>query len=109
MGWLAEFKAGRAMTKLANLLEEVNRNKTPTGSYLPPARLADIEREARNCMFTLRTFPRHVVTENLLKNIRIASRLGDQTRMQAYADMLNGLVEEGIALDLDTFEKSYTR
>jgi hypothetical protein len=113
MGFIASFKAGRATTKMANLLEEVERNRKPKeegyGSRLSTARLQHIEQEMQRNMDYLRSFPRHLVTENTLKNIRIASKFNDAARVQIYADLLQGLIEEGIALDLDTFEKSFTR
>lgn len=113
MGFFAKFRAGRAMTKMVNLLEEVERNRKTKeegyGSHLPEARLVKVEQEMKTSMEFLRQFPRHVVTENLLKNIRIAARFNDNGRIKAYSTVLDILIEEGIALDLDTFEKSFVR
>lgn len=113
MGFIANFKAGRAMTKMVNLMEEVERNRKTAdegyGSHLPEIRQIQIEREIVESMNYLRNFPRHIVTENLLKNMRIASKFGDAKRIEASSKILEILIEEGVALDLDTFEKSYVR
>jgi len=113
MGFIANFKAGRAMTKMVNLMEEVESNRKTAdegyGSHLSEARQVQVEAEIIESMNYLRRFPRHVVTENLLKNMRIASKFGDNKRIMASSNVLEILVEEGVALDLDTFEKSYLR
>ena len=113
MGFIANFKAGRAMTKMVNLVEEVERNRKTSdegyGSHLSEARGAQIEQELKQSIEYLRRFPRHIVTENLIKNVRIASRFGDNKRIEASNTVLEILVEEGVSLDLDTFEKSFVR
>ncbi|NLC10563.1 MAG: hypothetical protein GX782_11450 [Gammaproteobacteria bacterium] len=113
MGFIANFKGGRAMTKMVNLMEEAERNRKTldiTGDMdLYEARWAQIEQELNQSIEYLRRFPRHIVTENLIKNVRIASRFGDNKRIVASNTVLAILVEEGVALDLDTFEKSFVR
>lgn len=113
MGFLANFKAGRAMTKMVSLFEEVERHRKTReegyGSHLPEARQVQIEQELEQSMEFLRRFPRHIVTENLIKNIRIASKFGDNERIEATSKIGDILIEEGVALDLDTFEKSFMR
>ncbi|MFC0337612.1 hypothetical protein SAMN05421848_1598 [Kushneria avicenniae] len=112
--WIfGKLKAGKALTRIVSLIEEVEYNRKPPseghGTYLSEERGAQIERDIYQHSDVLRKFPRHVVTEKLLKNVRIAQRFGDNQRIEASAKALDFLVEEGIALDLDTFEKSFSR
>lgn len=113
MGFIANFKAGRTMTKMVNLIEELENNRKAAGegygTILPESRVGQIELELERGVELFRKFPRHIVTENLIKNVRIASKFGDNKRIEASQAVLEFLVEEGVALDLDTFEKSFVR
>lgn len=47
------------------------------------------------------------MTHELLKNARISDHLGRRAREVAQYELLHWLIEQGIAMDLYTFGKSY--
>ena len=113
MGIISSFQLGRALTKLTNFYEEVGlRKATAPIGCTGFEHYTESQREAlgqwSNAMLAvLRKHPRHVVTRELLKNMRLSERLGRTARFQAQAELLSALVSDGVAVDLNTFEASY--
>lgn len=55
----------------------------------------------------LRQFPRHVVTLELVKNMKVAESFGRTMRVQGMMRLLDFLVENDVALGRDEFLASY--
>lgn len=114
MGFFSGMALGNALTKLTNVFEEMEhtRHTMPIGAggginSLPKARQQEIERKMPNWLATLKKQPRHVVTQELLKNMKVSQQLRRAEREVAQAKLLEWLINEDVALDLETFAKSY--
>ena len=113
MGIISSFQLGRALTALTNFYEEVGSRKAaaPIGctgfEHYTDAQRDAVGQWANKKLAVLRKHPRHIVTQELLKNMRLSHRFGRSARFQAQANLLDALVEDGVALDLATFEASY--
>jgi hypothetical protein len=122
MGFLSKLFLGNHLTNLANTFEEVlNAGGMPTATtdihanvYSPftclsLTRQAQIKFNMPKRMTAFRKQPRHVITRELLKNMQVAYSFRRERRLLAYQLTLWYLVEQDVALDLDTFNQSYGR
>jgi len=105
---------GNALTKLTNMHEAILRTRQTMfvgagGSFdsLPRAMQEELVRKVPKWLATLDRNPRHVVTRELLKNARISQQFGRPLREEAQYKLLEWLIEQGHAIDLDTFAASY--
>ena len=114
MGIFSQIAFGNALTKLTNLSEELEASvqNMPIGAgggfeSLPPSRQREIDSKLPKWLNTLRKQPRHVVTRELLKNVRVSEQLGRPGRINAQLKLLERLIEKDIALGIEEFAKSY--
>lgn len=114
MGIFSQLAFGSALTKLTDLSEELERSRSssPIGAggglaSLPAHRQREIEAKLPKWLATLRQQPRHVVTRELLKNVKMSDQLGRIERSNAQLALLKRLINDGIALEIEDFAKSY--
>lgn len=114
MGIIADVMLGFALTGLTNVHEELLMSKRngfigAGGGVdsLPRSRQVEIQQKYPKWLSRLKSHPRHKVTRELLKNIRVAEAIGSGARVEAIGELLKVLIDEGYALDLDTFAASY--
>jgi hypothetical protein len=112
---LNQVKLGNTLTRMTDWWEavEVVRMTDPTRIHaglngLPYAQHIKAAHDMRTGVRTLGQFPRHLVTEAIIKNQEVSFQLGRPARAKAQRELYNYLVENGLALDLDTFSKSYS-
>lgn len=114
MGIISDFMMGNALTKLSNVFEEiaVARGGAFIGSggidSLPQYRQHEIIKKWPAWIAALQKHPRHVVTRELVRSMKMSQQFNRSMRLQAQSEVLDMLVEEGIALDLQTFMSSYS-
>ncbi len=111
---LRQFRMGQHLTRMTNIIEAMERTRhaMPIGAgggidSLP----VDAQRRA-DAVFDkglgfLRSYPRHEVTRELVKNARLADAMGRSTRVLAINRLIESLSQSGVALGLDDFAKSY--
>ena len=99
---------------MTNIFEDMERTRhtMPIGAgggidSLPPARRREAETQFEQGMAYLRSFPRHEITRELLKNAILNQRLGRPLRVIAIDRLMGVLIGEGVALDAATFNESY--
>ena len=109
-----QIRFGNQITKLTNIFErlEVSRITMPIGAgggfdSLPTVEALKAAAQLEVSLEFLATQPRHEVTANLLKNLRLADSLGKTIRANAIGALLRFLIDRGVALDLEDFKKSY--
>lgn len=116
MGIISRFFLGSHLTKLATIFEEGvaasdQHHFDPTEvdgfSCLSATRQSEIKLDLAKRTAALRSYPRHVITRELMKNGILASNLGRQQRVLAYINLYDYLLAQGVALDMDTFNASY--
>ena len=95
------FKLGIHLTEITNLMEQALVSQR-VGVPPPPMDLMTDKLDA------LRAYPRHVITRELIKNSLLALQMGRPERANSIGIVLEALVEEGVALDADTFAQSYS-
>lgn len=112
MGFFADISFGNTLTKLTNLFEEIERTKHThfigAGGgidSLPLARQRELEKKLPKWIATVSSRSPHEVTRELLKNIKLSQNLQRHERVTAQANLLQNLVNQGIALDVDEFVK----
>jgi hypothetical protein len=109
-----QVKMGRHLTQMANIFEELERTRhaMPIGAgggidSLPLARQRQAEAVFERGVAHLRSYPRHEVTCELLKNAILAERMGRPIRAAAIQRLIEALTRMGVALEMDEFLKSY--
>ncbi|WP_141638467.1 hypothetical protein [Halomonas sp. KM-1] len=114
MGIISDLMLGNALTKLTNffvdLEESRNYNFIGAGGgfdSLPRHKRELYEKKVEKWMGTLKKHPRHIITQELIKNMRVSQSLNRTERAKAQFQLLEFLINEGIALSLEDFEKSY--
>lgn len=114
MGLISDYLFGSAITNLTNALEQVEATHSTSfigagGGFdsLPQHKQIEYSNKIPKWIGRLRSRPRHEVTLNILKNISISVRTNQRQRAATQEKLLNWLVEQGIALDADTFLASY--
>lgn len=114
MGIIADVMLGFALTGLTNVHEELLTSKRngfigAGGGLdsLPRSRQFEIQEKYPKWLNRLKRYPRHKVTRELLKNLRMAEAVGRGLRMEAIAELLKILIDEGYAMDMETFAASY--
>ncbi len=112
MGIFADIAFGNALTKLTNLFEEIERTKYThfigAGGgidSLPISRQKELEHKLPKWIATISSRPQDEVTRELLKNIKLSQNFNRIERMKAQANLLQRLVDQGIALDVNDFLK----
>ena len=95
-----QFKLGMHLTKVTNLMEQALASQR-TGTPPPPVK------HMTDSLDVLRTYPRHVITRELIKNSVLALQMGRPERANLIGIVLEMLVEEGVALDAEAFAQSY--
>lgn len=94
------FRLGIHLTRVTNLMEQALACQR-LGTSPPPVHLMTKSLEV------LRRHPRHVITRELIKNAVLALQMGRADRANSIGIVLEMLVEEGVALDPETFAQSY--
>lgn len=113
MNWLRQITFGNQLTKLTNIVEEITQrerqgsNTAPLSGDWLDARQSALYEEMDRRSKALAKHPRHVVTRELCKNMRVSMQLGRRDRLQAQSRLLDVLVSAGLALHIDEFAKSY--
>ncbi|CAM5180033.1 hypothetical protein CDEN61S_02891 [Castellaniella denitrificans] len=115
MNFIQKIILGHHLTKMTNIFEAVVRTKIGAfagagGGFdsLPPHQMTLYLSELKSRSEKLRRFPKHVITQELLKSARISVQLNRSTRMEAQQKLLDLLIGEGIAMDLKTFQQSFS-
>ena len=99
-GWWRDYKLGVHLARMTTHCERVT-------SFGPMSLSAQDRAAGLESVAFLRTIPRHVVTRELLKNAMVAGSFGRPHRVAAIMRVLDVLVEEGVALGTDDFNRSY--
>lgn len=114
-GPIKKMRMGSHLTKMTNILEEVEATRTalPIGlgggiDSLPLARQVEADRTFREAIAFLKGFPRHEVTEAVAKNALLAEQMGRHGRYIAIGRLLDVLVEADVALGANEFAQSYS-
>lgn len=114
VGIIADVMLGFALTGLTNVHEEmlVSGRSGFIGAgggidSLPRSRQLDIQKKYPKWLQRLEKYPRHKVTCELLKNLRMAEAGGREIRIEAISRLLDILIAQGYAMDLDAFMASY--
>ena len=109
-----QMKMGQHLTQMTNVFEEIERTRHTMFigagggiDSLPLARQIQAERTFDQGVAYLKTYPRHEVTRELMKNAVLAERLGRPLRALAIGRLIEVLVDMDIALNVDDFMKSY--
>lgn len=114
MGIFLEIRLGNALTQLTNMYEEIEATRSTHfvgagGGFdsLPLRRQAELESRIPKWLKLIEQVPRHKVTFALVKNAQISERNGRQERFRAQEKLLDWLIEQNLAMDIETFLKSY--
>jgi hypothetical protein len=109
-----QIRFGNHVTKLTNIFErlEMTRISKPIGAgggldSLPEAEGWEAAKQMDASLSFLKMQPRHEVTTVLMKNLRLAHKMGRTLRVAAIGKLLEYLVDSDIALDVDKFMESY--
>lgn len=115
MNFIQQIILGHNLTKMTNIFEAVVHTKIGAfvgagGGFdsLPPHQMTSYLSELKSRSEKLRRYPKHVITQELLKNARISVQLNRSTRMEAQKRLLDFLIDEGIAMDIKTFQQSFS-
>ena len=107
-------RLGGHLTKLSDIFEaiELTRLTMPIGAgggldSLGPQRMIAAVAQLEKSTVFLKKFPRHRVTEELLKNAKVAAQLGRDVRVEGMGKLLDWLIGHDLAMDLETFRRSY--
>jgi hypothetical protein len=104
---------GNHLARMTSWMEriEAERRLLPIGTDgadgLSLSDQARCQRDLHTGMAALAKYPRHLVTEAIIKNQRIALSLGRHERAEAQHQLLGNLIHKGLALSLEDFSKSY--
>ena len=114
MGIIADVMLGFALTGLTNVHEELLISER--GGFigagggidsLPRSRQLEIQEKYPKWLHRLERYPRHKVTCELLKNLRMAEVGRRESRIEAISRLLDILISQGYAMDMDAFAASY--
>lgn len=110
MGIFSNIAFGNALTELTNLFEEIERTKQThfigAGGgidSLPIPRQRELEKKLPKWVATVSKHPQEIVTRELLKNINLSKKFGRHDRIKAQAKLMQHLVNQGIAKDVNEF------
>lgn len=95
-----KFRLGIHLTKITKLMEQALASQR-AGTPPPPVQLMS------DSLDVLRSYPRHVITRELIKNAHLALQMGRPERANSIGIVLEMLVEEGVALNAEAFAQSY--
>lgn len=114
MGIISDLILGNALTKLTNffvdLEESHSYNFIGAGGgidSLPKHKRELYEKKVEKWIGTLKKHPRHVITRELIKNMQVSHSFNRIGRAKAQFQLLEFLINEGVALGIEDFEKSY--
>lgn len=104
---------GNALTKLANVFEDIAVARA--GAFiggggidsLPAGRQQEISKKWPRWIAAIQKHPRHVVTRELVRSMQMSQRFNREARLHAQLELLEMLVAEGIAFDVEQFQASY--
>ena len=109
-----QIKMGLHLTEMTNILEEVERTRYTMHigagggiDSLPLARQRQAEVIFEQGVAYLKSYPRHEVTRELVKNSILAERMGRPIRAVAIQRLIEALTRMDVALEMDEFMKSY--
>jgi hypothetical protein len=109
-----QLKMGRHLTRMTNVFEEIERTRHTMYigagggvDSLPPGRQRQANMVFEQGVSYLKTYPRHEVTRELVKNAVLAERMGKPFRVIAIGRLVEALTDMGVALEMDEFMKSY--
>lgn len=109
-----QLRFGNHITKLTNIFEalEMSRRTMFIGAgggldSLPEQQGLIAAAQIETSLKFLKTQPRHEVTVVVLKNLRLADKMGRTLRAEAIGALLRFLIESDVALDLEKFNESY--
>lgn len=113
-GPMKQIKMGQHLTRMTNIFEELERTRhtMPIGAgggidSLPLARQRQAEAIFQQGVAHLKSYPRHEVTRELVKNAILAERMGRHTRAIAIQRLIEALTRMDVALEASEFTKSY--
>ena len=111
---LKQVSFGKHLTKMTSIVEEIEGQAALAAAQqgtkldeLPPYQAAYAKIRIRRELGPLQRVPRHVVTRELIKNALLVERLGLYGRLSAIERLLDILIEEGVAMPMDEFKRSY--
>lgn len=111
---LRQMAFGQHLTNMTNVIEQVEATRSPLpigqgggSASLPHHQAKAAEAVLLKGIAALRGQPRHVVTRELIKNAILAEQMGRSTRAIAIDKLLGLLIEEGVAMPMRDFERSY--
>lgn len=114
MNFFRSIKLVSLVTKIGNLFDEIEKTRLTHlpgagGGFdsLPISRQVYFGEKLPAWRASLETYPRHEVTRQIAKSIVVSHQMGRTQRAQAYERMLIWLVEENLALDMETFLESF--
>lgn len=107
-----QYRLGVHLTRMTNVFEGgalVGQmlGRQPTGIHGSTVSQRDADAILAAGMAYVAAYPRHVITRELVKNSLLAERTGRVSRALAIDLLFQALVEEGLALDTETFLRSY--
>lgn len=107
-------RMGAQLTRMANVFEAIEQTRYthPVGAgggidSLPPRDQMTSMITLKQGLEHLRQFPRHVVTREAVKNMKVAESFGRTMRVRGMMRLLDFLVENDVALGRDEFLASY--
>lgn len=109
-----QIRMGQHLTRMTNIFEEVRRQQPvfPAAGGMGINSLPSEKQMKARLVFEdgvryLKSYPRHEVTRELVKNALLAEQMGRPVRYAAIGDLLETLTEIDVALDMETFLQSY--
>lgn len=114
MGFFKQLALGSHLNKMTRwmLTIERTRDTMPIGAgggidSLPRDQQVRAIRDLEAGMAAIAKYPRHVITEELVRNRQAALQMGFHDQADAIANLLEHLIEQGLALGIEDFKKSY--
>lgn len=100
------------LTRMANWMEAIERTRysQPIGAggeikSLPEYQQAQAISDFEAGVKYIEQFPRHVVTEEVIRERQIARRLGQDLRAEVIATLLDRLIDQNLAMEPEDFAK----
>ena len=76
-------------------------------TYLSQTRQAQIRYKLSRGLASLRKYPRHILSNQILRNADLVTAHGLHVRYLAYVNLYRYLQEQGVVLDLDKYVNLY--
>jgi len=114
VNFIKQIALGNHLTKLTNIFERIEATRATMFigagggiESLPQSEQASTIAELERRIAALRYHPRHVITQELCKNMRVSLQLGRSDRLLCQQRLLDVLVANDAAMDIDTFALSF--